>query len=396
MDDIGRAYVGLAHAIEQHRPGYLDGYFGPEEWRVGEQRPLEQLAEEIGELARAVSLLDNQERRAFLSVQVRAMQAAVALSRGEQIPYAEEVRLLYDIEVAHVPEERFEEAIASLDELLPGQGTIAEREQAFRASFAVPPERLPTLIEVITVELRKRTRALWDLPESESVETRLVSNEPWTGYNWYLGDYRSLIEVNTDLPLYLTDLPDLMAHEAYPGHHTEHVLKEHHLYREAGRGEHAVLLINAPECVVSEGIATRALQMVMSREELYEWIVSELSDLAGLAGLDVERRLRVSEIKKRLRSVAGNAAFLLHEQGAGEQEVIDYIQRYRLATVEEARKTLQSITHPRSRSYLFTYTSGGELLDRLFARGNAHAWFARVLQEPVTPTVIRGWLDGNP
>ncbi len=391
MDDIARSYILLAHAIEQHNHGYIDGYYGPPELAQTDARPLEDLTRAAEELASAVAGLEQAERRVFLEAQVRAMQTSVALLRGEPIPYRDEVRLLYDIEPTRVPEQEFEQAHAVIADLLPGDGPLAEREQQFRTRFVIPPERMRDLFDAIVGELARRTRARFDLPDQESFEVQFVQNQPWSGYNWYLGNNRSRIDINTDLPKYLTDLPDLIAHEAYPGHHTEHAIKDQRLYREQGRGEHAILLINAPECVVSEGIATRALRAVMDQDELRDWLTGDLAARAGLADADIDAMLALYKARSGMRAVTENAALMLHEDGAGPDEVVAYLQRYRLATPEEARKSIEFITHPNFRSYIFTYTRGGALLDRLFERGDATGWFARLLNEPVTPGTIRSW-----
>ena len=44
-----------------------------------------------------------------------------------------------------------------------------------------------------------------------------VTGKSWSGYNWYQGDYRSLIQVNTDLPIFVDRAIDLACHEGYPG-----------------------------------------------------------------------------------------------------------------------------------------------------------------------------------
>ena len=169
--------------------------------------------------------------------------------------------------------------------------------------------------------------------------------------------------------------PDTLAHEAYPGHHTEHVLKEQRLNREQGRGEHSILLINAPECTVSEGIATWAREMILSDEELRELgLVNELAPRADLADEDMRTMLKVKDAKWGLRDVTGNAALFLHEDGADEKSVVQYILRYGLSTPEEARKSLQFISHPTFRSYSYTYTEGWRLLDRLFELGDPRLW----------------------
>lgn len=392
MTDIIRAYINLAFGLEGHRPGFIDGYFGPEAWKHTDKQPLAELELEANALADAVERLEPPERGLFLSPQVQAMQTSIHLLKGERLPYAEEVHGLYDVEPQRAPESEFEEAIAALGELLPGEGEIAEREQALRAKLVVPKEKIKDVSGVIVAELRKRTAAKFPLPEGEAFDVELVRDKPWSGYNWYLGNYRSRIDINTDLPTHLPNLPNLIAHEVYPGHHTEHSLKEQRLWQEAGRLEHSILLLNAPECVISEGIATWALEMVIDEGELRDWLADELAPLVGCKGEDVTTMLKVNKAKEVLHGVMGNAALNLYEDGADEAEVLNYIERYGLEAPERARKTLQFITDPISRSYVFTYSAGYDLLKPLLSGSDADAWFSRLLQEPVTPGIIREWV----
>ena len=391
MAEVARAYVELAFGIEAHMPQYIDGYFGPEEWKVAEKQPLDGLEQDAQALEEKVAGLEDDNRRTFLTAQVRAMQTSLKLLQGHDVPYADEVRGLYDVAAERVPEAVFEEAIADLDDLLEGSGDIAEREQALRAKMVVPKEKLAEVSDTTVTELRQRTLARFSLPEGESFELKLVTDKPWGGYNWYLGDYRSRIDINTDLPSYLTNLPNLLAHEIYPGHHTEHALKEARLLKEQGHLEHAILLINAPECVVSEGIATWALETLMTEDEVGDWLADELAPPLGIDSEEVRRMLAVSRAKKALRGVSGNAALLLYEENSSETEVLAYLERYALRRPEEARKTLEFLTYPTSRSYTFTYTAGYELLEPLLKSDDADEWFKRLLQEPVTPGVLREW-----
>lgn len=393
MDTIAHEYIKLAHDIERIDPGYIDGYYGDEKWKGEGERTLDEMAEAVLALRQAIPTLHDVERRTFLTAQVCAMQTKIGLLRGEAIGYSAEVRGLYDVEPVRFPEATFDEAIAALNDLLPGTGAIEEREQQFRQQFVVEPERIAPLLGMIVDVLRRRTSALVELPENDGFEIRMVKNEPWSAYNWYLGKYQSRVDINTDLPTYLVGLPDLLAHEAYPGHHTEHALKEKLLWHLAERGEHSILLINAPECVVSEGIATRARRIVMGDDELATWLEADLAPMAGLAGVPVREMLAIFKAKRNMRAIGNNAALLLHEDGATDDEVIAYIRRYRLATEQEARKTLSFIKHPNFRSYGFTYTVGADLLDQLFEKkGTPREWFKRLLTEPITPGVLRGWI----
>ena len=76
---------------------------------------------------------------------------------------------------------------------------------------------------------RSRTLQHITLPPGESFTVEYVTGKSWSGYNWYQGNYRSLIQVNTDLPIYVDRAIDLACHEGYPGHHVYNVLLEKNL-----------------------------------------------------------------------------------------------------------------------------------------------------------------------
>jgi hypothetical protein len=236
------------------------------------------------------------------------------------------------------------------------------------------------------------TREKFDLPEEESFTVEFVSNQPWSAYNWYLGGYRSRIDLNTDLPARISWLADLIAHEAYPGHHTELSIKEAMLVRQRNYQEHVITLINAPSCVIAEGIATTALAAVLSDAELEDWYRKEILPRAGMSHVDAKTILEVNHASRKLAGVAGNAAFMLHDRQNSPDEISRYVQEFNLSTEKEAAKTIEFISNPLYRSYIFTYHVGRELLEELFAAGDRDRYFARLLEEPVTPTQVRQWM----
>jgi hypothetical protein len=399
-DNIAERYVRLGLALEAHLPGYVDAYYGPPAWRseveAGGPRPVAGLAAEADDLARAIAAAEmDAQRRDFLARQVRAMQCSLAALQGETFSLAEEAERLYDITPAWTDEAIFGEAHRALAELLPPGDSLAERMAARRKALEIPVEQVKALLGEITAELRRRTQARFPLPDDEAFEVQFVKDQPWGGYNWYLGGCRSRIDINTDLPLRIAHLTGLLAHEGYPGHHTELANKELRLARGRGWIEHTIALINSPSCVIAEGIATRALEVLMGEEARIAW-QAELFRRAGYAHLDARREHAIDEATRGLEGISGNAAFLLHDRGASDDEVVAYIQRWRLATAEEARKSLSFLKAPRNRAYIFTYHYGGALLDALFsAKRDRDAWFTRLLTEPVTPGQIRGWIAGQ-
>jgi hypothetical protein len=184
----------------------------------------------------------------------------------------------------------------------------------------------------------------------------------------------------------------MVAHEAYSGHHTEHAIKDHRLYRHHGRAEHAVQLLLAPESVVSEGIAVSALGLIFSDEELAAFLRDRLYPLAGLPDVQVERAIGLAKARDALRAVIGNAGLLLHRDGRAQDEVHQYYERYAVRTPQEVAKAMQFIQSPLFRSYIFNYTTGKALLAPLLEGPDATANFRRLLSEPFTPTQIRRWL----
>jgi hypothetical protein len=395
---IAQKYVQLALAIEPHIPGFVDAYFGPPEWKdQAGVKPVTELVSESSGLATAVAgdtAMDSQ-RRDFLTRHVRAMQTSLRLRHGEQMALAEETEALYDITPEWVAEAIFQEAHQTLDELLPAGSSLIERMTARKKATEVPTELARSLLHEIIAELRRLTRAYDLLPLAESFELQLVTDQPWRGYNWYLGNYHSRIDINTDLPLQITDLTDLMAHEGYPGHHTELSIKEERLVRQKGHLEQSIVLISSPASVVSEGIATCALSIIMTEEEQIAWL-AKLCQRSGFGHLNAEREHKIDTARRQLWGVRGNAAFLLHDQGAGEDEVGAYFREYELLTAAEAAKMVERLSDPFLRSYIFTYHYGRELLEALFARQDDHKhWFTRLLTEPVTPSQIRTWTEGS-
>ena len=93
----------------------------------------------------------------------------------------------------------------------------------------IPKDRLAAVFDAAIAECRRRTLQHIDLPDGESFRIEYVTDKPWSGYNWYEGDYFSLIQINTDLPIFIDRAVDLGCHEGYPGHHTFGVLVEREL-----------------------------------------------------------------------------------------------------------------------------------------------------------------------
>ena len=265
----------------------------------------------------------------------------------------------------------FDAAAAKIDELLPGPGLIADRLQAWDERFTIPRDRLADILEWLVARFRARAATLFRVPDGDDLRIRMVTHQPWTGYNWYDGGRRSRFDLNTDLPSRAAELIHVAAHETYPGHHLEHVTKEAELVDRLHRMESSILLINTPECLISEGLADLGHRFASPPDDEAGLLV-ELYERAGLpvAADPVAAReaaattVALAAPRRTMSESRVNAALLRHADGAGHDDVLAWLQRVGRFAPATAAKRLEFIEHPLWRTYVFVYHEGEALLRR--------------------------------
>ena len=389
-------YLTLGLRLGRHIDGMVDAYYGPT--ALAGAVAAEPLVPPVRLLAEARALLAALEagepldggtgpedsaapaRRHWMSAQAVGLATTCAKLAGESITYADEVEACYGVRPSRVDEETLVEAHRLLDGVLPGSGPLADRLVTWRESHAVPVDLLRRAVDALADSLRDRTRELFGLPDGEHVEFELVSDEPWAGFNYYLGDLQSRVAINTDLPVLSTGLAHLVAHEAYPGHHTEHTRKEVGLVRRRHWWEESIFLVGTPQCLLAEGLADLGLEVAWGRHP--EVTVAEHLLPLGIR-YDTEVVAAVAEAGEALGAVRTNAAFRLHEDGADPETVIDEVARWGLLPRDRAAKAVEFLTHPTWRAYLTCYVEGFPLC-RAFTAGDP-ARFDRLLSEQLTP-----------
>jgi hypothetical protein len=389
-----KPFVELALSLDQHLPGYVDAYYGPPEIRESANAKGKVRLEELSStLDQIIASTDQdatltEERREYLSAELKAMQTTLRILKGEEIDIVEESQGLYGLTPIWTEESVFEEAHQVLEHLLPGSGPLIERMESFRERTIVPSECLELIVKDIADDFRRRTSEVLPLPEDENCEFSFVHGKPWTAYNWYLGRYLSRIDINLDLPTYAVSLPHVIAHEAYPGHHTEHAVKERELFREGGYLEHGIIPSNTPSAVISEGIGEIALEMIAAPEEIAH-ILQSVLEQAGLGRMDGLQMHQIIEARRPLGKVSINRMLLLHSEGESEEEVVKYGIRYGLLDEQQSRKTLEFLKDPLWRSYVTLYSFGYEIV-KGFVSGSEDKTerFRKLIREPVTASQL--------
>lgn len=393
-----RDYVLLAFRIDQQLravDSYLvDAYYGPPTWRtVVENAPSTAPIELVRQAAQLADMLPAQgfsaQREAFLVRQVRALETISRKLDGEIFAPEEEVERCLDIRPGWVPEHEFERGLALYEAALPGAGSLAERYQRWRNAHDLPAERSDLLLSMMQrtlAEARRRTHAFVDLPAAEQVQAETVSGQLYGAANWYLGGYRSRLEINLDLPVNLASLVKLMCHEAYPGHHTEFTLKEQLLYHGQQQIEQSLFLILTPQLVISEGIATLAESIVFTPVEAARWLADEIFPQAGLTA-DPTTLAQLHEAMRHGRGISGNAWFMVRE-GRPDADVLRYVMHYTLWSEARAAKLVRLIKSPYFGAYVFTYFYGERLMQRRLHGPGQLDMFRRFLSEPIYPSQI--------
>ncbi|BBZ22179.1 DUF885 domain-containing protein [Mycolicibacter hiberniae] len=402
-----REYLLLGLRFDRIEQGYVDAFTGdPALRRVVADEPSPDpaaLARQAEKLAVELPGGLDAQRAEYLRAHLRALACAGRKFAGEQVGFVEEVRDYFDVEIAKADTDRYRQAHARLDEALGGTGPLAERMIAYRRAEEIPPERLEAAIHAFSSALRDRVRVSFPLPETETITYEVVTDKPWSGFNYYRGDYHSTVAVNADLKQLMSNLPRLVAHESYPGHHTEHCRKEAGLVAELGQAEQTIFLVNTPQCLMAEGLADLALHAAVG-PGWGAWAAEIYADL-GLT-FDGQRAEAVSEAAAALADVRQDAALMLHDEGRDADEVVAYLRRWLLVPEDRARQALRFLASPLWRAYTSTYVEGYRLLrawldapaqdpgDPAASGGRLTERFRRLLDEPLTPSRLRAELGG--
>ena len=397
-------YVRLVLAVGMHDADYVDAYYGPPEWKTETTTAslsLETIEERAGRLFAALEAYGNTAadeigtlRHRYLIGQTRALMARVQMLCGKKFSFDEESRALYDAVAPTHSEDYFEGLLGDVGALLPGGGDIPERCEAYKVKFIIPRDRLDRVFSAAIAEGRSRSAAHIPLPRDEQFTVEYVTGKPWSGYNWYKGSGRSLIQMNVDFPISIDRAIDLACHEGYPGHHVYNSLLEQNLVRSRGWVEFSVYALFSPQSLIAEGTANFGIDMAFPEEDR---VVFERDVLFPLAGLDpgsVEQYYRVHGLVQRL-AYAGNEAARRYLNGAiPRQDAARWLVRYALMSPDRAVQRTQFFDA--YRSYVINYNLGQDMVKRYIeAQGGtpdqpAQRWalFTHLISTPQVPSLL--------
>jgi hypothetical protein len=370
LDPVARRYVTLALGLGKHDPNYVDAYYGPESLRVTASAEslsvaqvgaaVDSLIAVVGDTVPAYGDTLVRLRHRYLRTQLGSMAARARMLQGQRLSFDEEARALYDVTPPHFDDAHFDSLLTRLDSLLPGRAPLAQRFQRFRERMMIPAARVDTVFRTAIAACRARTRAHLQLPEGERFDLEYVKDTPWNAYNWYKGNYHSLIQVNLDFPMPVDRAVDLACHEGYPGHHVYNASLEKALFRDRGWVEISVYPLFSPQSLIAEGSGNFGIDLAFPGAERTAFERDSLFPLAGLDPSLAEQNAAVRKLIEDLNYARNEVARRYLDGKLDKEGAKAAMQRYWLIAPDAAAKQLRFIDT--YRSYVINYNLGLDLV----------------------------------
>ena len=409
MNITAEKFVKLVLKVGQYDPAVVDAYSGPDEWKPAQllesekgNYPKEELKSEVKKLQESLMNIDESQlsdlgkmRKNYLLKQLTALNAKIEIIGGKKYSFDEESKLLYDAVAPHHGEEYFTNVLLKLDEMLPGDGDVAGRFENYRNQFIIPPDKLDTVFQTAINEGRKRTLQYIQLPEDENFVVEYVRDKSWGAYNWYKGNSFSVIQVNTDLPVYIDRAIDLACHEGYPGHHVYNLLLENKLLKGRNWVEFYVYPLFSPTSLIAEGTANYGIDVAFPGEERLKYEKEILFPLAGLDPQNADKYYQVLDLVSQIKYSRNEAGRKYFDGEFSREETKDWLVKYSLYTPVRAEKFIDFIDE--YGSYIINYNYGLELCTNYIERkvgtieDPSKRWeiFTDLISKPYTPSDLK-------
>jgi hypothetical protein len=401
LDALAERYVRLVLQIGAHEEGYIDAYFGPAEWKSeadAHPRSTAQLKTDADALRADIEAIrsasgdgETQRRARTLEVYVESARYRLDMIDGARPPFEDEAERLFNLRPVVRPLSNYDPALQRLEAVVPGQGPLAQRVDAFLSRYSIPQDRLTPVLQAAIAECRRRTLEHFSLPANERFEMELVSGQSWGAYNYYRGDNHSLIQINAGLPVRIDGAIGYGCHEGYPGHHVQGISAER-LYRERGWVEYSVAPLFSPQGPLNEGAGNYGVDLAFPGAERGEF---EARVLYPLAGLDPATAPALDAFRNAMKALDGArvtiAAMYLNSE-IDRERAIQLSMRYQLMSRERAERSVDFAEH--YRSYVINYATGEDLVRAYIERAGPSAearWraYETILTQPTLPEHLR-------
>ena len=398
LDQAGEDFVKIALRMGEVDGDYVDAYSGPKAWREAIKDTdvkATTLEKDISALSARIDGLENANavRARNLTKLLRAMAVRLDVVTGKVVSFDKEVSDIYDVKPPRYDLAEYDAVLAELDALVPGKGSTADRVNAFRNQFAIPKDKLKPVFDRAIAECRTRTQKYFDLPKTEKFRMEFVNNKAWSGYNYYQGNYESLIQINTDFPITIDRAVDLGCHEGYPGHHVWNLFIERELVGKRGWIEYSVNPLFGPFGPLAEGSGNFGIELAFPGDEKMTFETEVLFPMAGLDTKEAAKFNRLLELESKLSHATNDIARRYLDGELSKEEAVPLIQKYYLQSYEKSEQRLRFME--KYRGYVINYNIGQDIVRAYVTDAGETpeakwAAFRDMLTIPLTPSDMQG------
>jgi hypothetical protein len=394
LSKFGKDFLLLVLRIDKHIKGYVDLYFGPEELRqivyyesLTAPNTLLNDSNDLIKQLRAQGY--NKERERYIEKLLVAMKTSIEILIGSEISIKDQFIKLYDVDLQPAKEAELDNLKEEYEDAYKGSGSLEERMNKLRITRKVPVSKVFKFFKKAVDITEKQTKELFIdlLPKDERVIIDVVNsseNVKWSCYNWYMGKYISRIEVNPNYQMYWTVFLSFSSHEAYPGHHTEFVVKEERLYRELNQFEHSLLILHSPKLVISEGIANKAISILFSNQEVAEIGLNEFCS-EPLKEVSLEELELQDIVKSKIPVFWYNFAYHALVDKYGKNDLMRYGKNFEIFSDEALITGIERMSNPAYSNNAFMYYLGNNILQK-YGDVPSLKDFRNLLLNPILPS----------
>jgi hypothetical protein len=401
---ISDSYVALTLEAGTFESDWVDAYYGPAEKRTAAEAKPRSKARLLDTARTLIANIDgvlavtskDAQRLNSLRGMLVAAETRLQMLEGRKFAFNDEAKGQFATIPQLKPLSHYDTILAQLEKDIPGPGTLATRVDAFNERYTIPKEKLQPVFDAAIAECKKRTAAYMQLPAGENFTMEFVTGKPWSGYNYYKGNYKSLIQINTDLPIRISRAVDLGCHEGYPGHHVLNLMIESKLARSenGGKGwkEFEVNPLYSPQSVISEGSANYGIDLAFPAAERLKFERDVLYPLAGLDPKSARAYWKLQQATDALSGARLTIAKMYIDGEVTRAKALELTQKYLLLSPKRAEQSVGFTDH--YRSYVINYGWGKDLVRGYIERGNPDAkerWrrMEKILSEPVLPADLQ-------
>jgi len=387
---FGNNYLLLALRLKHFNEKYLTSYYGPPKLKTKiDNEPKispKKLLKSCIQLKRDLFLQGfDKTREEFLMKMIDAFELIIKVENGENIPILERVKKFSDMEIQFISDTSLFDAVEKLHEFYGREIPLHRNIRRTSARRGLLKENIIDLIKAGMKIVKKRAYKLFThlIPRDERVIIESTQGHNWKAFCRYIGNFTSRIEINIDAPYIWTDILPFCAHEGYPGHHMEGIIKEHLLYEEQNLFEQCIFIPNTPPNLISEGIGEIALDVLFS--------ISKQSKLAlelcpNSTDVDIDNLISELRIWKEIKGYTSNFAYHILVDEWSVDKLFNNIRDLKFLAKSQLKRAVALVRDPFWGIYYFNYYMGLKLIRDKFGMNPSPKDFELLLTQPLLPS----------